>query len=322
MKFNVIIGNPPYQSNTGGGTVVKRGKPIYQEFVALATSLNPEDIIMIIPARWYIDDKMEDFRRKITGFGIKTIKDYDNSQMVFDYIMLAGGVSILHLSKSSNPAYFTFISARANSVTLMKLGENYTVNRHTGLLPIVAKVRASELATFDQYVYPSDAFGIPTYTRGKETKDIEHPIRCLTSEGFGYIGNDDVKRNFDKLNHYKVIIGYKVPGSDFTKNDGKFRVITAPKILMQNEVCTQTYVVVCCTTSYETALYIKEYLKTKFARAMILSKISSTTISSSRFENLPNILGKTLPEDAHLYGLFNLTKDEINYIENLIREMQ
>ena len=86
MHFDVIIGNPPYQLNTGDGEDVRKDAiPIYHKFVDQAKSLDPQFLIMIIPARWYSGGKgLNQFRSDMLADPfIAEIHDYPETDMVF-----------------------------------------------------------------------------------------------------------------------------------------------------------------------------------------------------------------------------------------------
>ena len=70
MKFDAIVGNPPYQEDTGGGSAAnvaaKQARPVYNLFVDQAKTMQPHYISMIMPARWYAGGiGLNDFRNEM-----------------------------------------------------------------------------------------------------------------------------------------------------------------------------------------------------------------------------------------------------------------
>ena len=97
MKFDVIIGNPPYQLSTAGDNNGAQAKPIYQEFVRQSIKLRPRYVIMITPSRWFAGGwGLDQFRDEmIRSDHIRELHDFQNSGDCFS------GVDIKSLSANS-----------------------------------------------------------------------------------------------------------------------------------------------------------------------------------------------------------------------------
>ena len=91
MKFDVILGNPPYTEKDGGAG--SSGSPIYQNFVSLAKKLEPEVITLITPSRWFVGGKgLDKFRDDmLNDSNIKEIHDWLTPQDVFPRTNIRGG---------------------------------------------------------------------------------------------------------------------------------------------------------------------------------------------------------------------------------------
>ncbi|NBP24441.1 MAG: hypothetical protein EBU81_07810 [Proteobacteria bacterium] len=91
MQFDVIIGNPPYQLASDGGT---RDVPIYQHFVEQAKRLEPRYLSMVIPSRWMASGLgLSDFRKgMLDDRRIRKLVDYERMDEVFPGVDFEGGV--------------------------------------------------------------------------------------------------------------------------------------------------------------------------------------------------------------------------------------
>lgn len=95
MKFDVVIGNPPYQEDTEGGGNKTRGLPLYDKFITSAQSL-ADTVSMITPVRWYTqrDKSFEDLRKTMLNGQLEKIVYFKDSADCFETgVSIAGGVS-------------------------------------------------------------------------------------------------------------------------------------------------------------------------------------------------------------------------------------
>ena len=100
MKFDYIIGNPPYQMEDGGAGA--SATPVYNKFIDAVKELDPSVLSLIIPAKWYSGGKgLDQFRLEMLNDShIRRLADYTNSLDVFPDADIAGGVCIFVRDKS------------------------------------------------------------------------------------------------------------------------------------------------------------------------------------------------------------------------------
>ena len=142
MKFDVIIGNPPYQLSDGGNG--KSARPIYQLFVEQAKKLRPRYMAMIVPSRWFSGGKgLDDFRKSmLSDKRMKKIVDYENFKDVFPGVDLAGGACYFLWERDYNGMCEVVNFSKDKPISMMRyLDENETFIRQNMAVEIVKKYR-------------------------------------------------------------------------------------------------------------------------------------------------------------------------------------
>lgn len=151
----------------------------------------------------------------------------------------------------------------------------------------------------------------------------ENSIRLVGSKGRdGYVSLDQISRGLQFIDKYSVIINRAMSehGCMPDKN-GRFIVLTRPLVLDPGEICTGTYLIVGASDNLQIIENVKYYLCTKFVRALMLSTLASKSINRDTFRFVPMQDFNTVYTDQQLYKKYNLTQEEIDYIESTIKPM-
>lgn len=322
MKFDVIISNPPYQLNDGGAGA--SAKPIYNLFVEQAKKLNPRFLTMIIPSRWFAGGKgLDDFRRDmLTDRRIVRIVDYVNAKDCFSGISLGGGVCYF-LWDRDNPGkcYYTNIHDGKESSSVRDLDEFDVFVRYNEAVSIIHKVASKNEKKVSEFISTRNPFGLSSSVRGDSQKQ-SLAIKVYSSAGTGYISRDMISQGKDNIEKYKILIS-KVTSEHAGEPDksGMFKVISRALVLAPNEVCTDSYLIAFPTNNKTEAENFYLYLCTKFFRFLLLQSITSINLSKDKFSFIPMQDFSKPWTDKELYEKYELTSDEINFIESMIKPM-
>lgn len=326
MKFDVIIGNPPYQLNDGGGSNGISAKPIYHLFIQQAKKLSPRYLSMIIPSRWFAGGKgLVDFRNEMMQDDcIKTIVNYPKSRECFSGVDIAGGVCYF-LRDNSYHGLCKFVEKKGDvsSLKMRNLKEfDVLISDNIGI-DIVHKIRNKSKSNYSERVLTRNSFGFSSASRGKE-KPFTNSVPLISSNGVTYVSQEEITRNLDLVGKYKISVGTLNPDRGGVNNakDGMMNVTTKVRILNPNEVVTETYIIVDTLDSLSEAKNCASYFKTKFARYLISLTLSSMHIVKQNYQFVPLQDFSHPWTDEMLYEKYGLTDEEIAFIESMIRPME
>lgn len=324
MKFDVIIGNPPYQLNVGsGGKGSGTAIPIYQYFIEQSKKLSPRYLCMIIPARWYSGGRgLDNFRNSmLSDCRIEQLVDFFDSKECFPGVDIAGGVCYFLWNREKQDDLCNIVNHFNGKVSSEKrqLNRYKILIRNNFAVDTVEKVSHRTACFMNSIVRPVSLFGLNTNFDSKQYG----AIIVKHSNGFGKCELTDIKAGFDIIDKYKVIISaaaYDHAGQP--DKDGKRRIISLVTCLNPNEICTSSYIVVDSFENEKEAQNLISYLKTKFVRFLMSQICISQHISRETFAFVP-IQDFSKPwTDAELYAKYKLTREEIDFIESMIRPME
>lgn len=320
MKFDVIISNPPYQMNTGGGSA--QAKPVYDKFVLSAKRLNPRYQLMIIPSRWFAGGiALDAFRKEMLNDShIKKLVDFSNAKDCFPESSIGGGVCYYLWDRAYNGPCEVINNHNGKIIKLTRNLNEYDIFvRYNEAIDIINKVAAYGEDTVSSICSSLSPFGIPSSERGTETP-FQGSILLYSSKGASYITETEKLRKNIYFNKYKVMIS-KTTAEHAGEPDkeGKFKVLSTMKALQPKEVCTFSYFLIGGVNNLEECENLIGYLKTKFARFLILQAVSSINLTKDKFCFIPQQDFTKEWTDDRLYKKYDFTKEEISFVESMIR---
>lgn len=334
MKFNAVVGNPPYQIMDGGGTG-SSATPIYNKFVDLAKLLNPNNVSMIIPAKWYTGGKgLDEFRANmLNDKQLIKLFDYEDSRDCFPTVDIAGGVCYFLWNKGSdNKCVVTSILGSFRNESTRYLNEHDTFIRNQKVLDIINKVKSQTFTGFlSQTVYVSKPFGIRSFQRGFPAKPGRN-ISLFGSDGITYMEEKDVPQNKEIVDKWKVIMSKaSAEHAGQTDANGRKRIVSRLEVLPPYTICTESYLLLDIFDNEEEAQNLKKYIRTCFTRFLLASILITQNIVRDKFKFVPIQNYKnnsdidwsqSIPDiDRQLYTKYNLSDDEIAFIEKMIKPM-
>jgi len=323
MKFDVIIGNPPYQMSDGGGRE-SSAKPLYNLFVENCIKMNPNYLSMIIPARWYSGGKgLDDFREKIlkdTRF--KKLSDFPETSDVFPGLNIRGGICYFLWDKNHN-GKCEISNYKSNKLInkshrYLKEGDLETFIRFNEGISILKKVLNKSNKYYNSKVSSRKPFGLPSnFNDFSKKKSPLSFIKLFSVKGEVFVSDTVVKQNQHLISKYKILVSKASPGGD----EYPHKIFSEPKISPPNSICTETYLIVDVLENVEQCENLIFYMKTKFFRFLISLIKNTQNISKASFSYVPVLDMNKKWDDEALYNKFGVTQEESEFIDTLIKPM-
>lgn len=341
MKFDVIVGNPPYQLSDGGFGA--SAMPIYQLFVEQAKKLNPRYLAFIIPSRWFAGGRgLDSFRDEmLKDRHIRTLVDFPNSSDCFPGVDIMGGVCyfVRDNTYEGKCRYIILGKDEILSETERYLddGDINVLIRYPEMVSVLNKVKARNEETVDSIISSQRPFGLRTdfFKNPKkygfpDVYENKNDVKGASIKVYGLLNGK--RRIFyaplgfpftssrDQVNKFKVFIS-SAYGSPAVGENGKTQVIGEPILAPQLSACTETFLSAGGFDSEDKAKNFYEYMKTKFFRFLVSIKKTTQHTSKDTYSLVPLLNLNEEWTDKKLYERYELDQNEIDFIENNIKEM-
>lgn len=322
MKFDVIIGNPPYQLSDGGNNA--SAAPIYQLFVQQAKKLQPRYLSMIIPSRWFAGGKgLDDFRGEmITDTHIRELHDFLNAADCFGTgVEIKGGICYFLWDRDNSGKCLVTTHDSSGIISqqrrYMKLGNSDVFVRRNEAISILEKVTAMGEDSFSTLVSSRRPFGLPTNITGKKIQG-KYDVVLYQRGGTTYYPITGLLRNQDWVNKYKVYITKAYNAGD----DYPHQILNRPIFGDKGTCCTETYIVIGPFDSDIVAKNVMSYIRTRFFRFLVSLKKISQDATQRVYEFVPMQNFSQCWTDEELFSKYRLTNREISFILSTVKLMK
>ena len=334
MKFDFCIGNPPYQETRGNSNKMV---PIYNNFIDAAINIS-KAMELITPARFLFNGGItpKEWNKRMLDDNHLMVLDYKaDSKSVFPNTDIKGGVAILYRdeSKSGEPiSVFTpfeelnAVLKKVNATNPQSLSDIiYTETKYNTDTLYHDYPDAKEATHGSRQIGSNQYLKIQAFSNEPKENHIQLLVIANGKRDFKYLPHKYVELNHPTYNKWKVI----VPGANGSGAIGE--VLSTPLIGTPLIGYSLSFIGIGAFDNESEALNCLKYVKTKFARAML--GVLKTTQNGRRetwkyvpiqdfTENSDIDWSKPIKEiDQQLYKKYGLTKEEVDFIEEKVKEM-
>lgn len=337
MKFNAIVGNPPYQETTEGTS----DKPIYHLFMDIAHQIS-DKVTFITPGRFLFNagKTPKDWNSKILNDKhFKVVWYESDSTKVFPNVDIKGGVAVTFRDKQQvfgNIGVFTTypelssIADKVNSDKTFSPINNQIYSQNKFNLNVLFK----DFPEYKKIIgsngtekrLTTSIFGqLEIFSESKEGKNDISVLGLIKNNRFYRFINLKYLEKHETLDKYKVLL----PKSNGTGQLGES--LSTPLIGEPNTGYTQSFIGIGAFDSAEIANACLKYIQTKFTRALlgILKVTQDNSKEVWQFVPLQDFTpnsdidwSKSIPEiDQQLYKKYKLSEEEIIFVESMIKPM-
>lgn len=344
VKFDVVIGNPPYQESDGGAKA--SATPIYNRFVELSKSIEPKYISLIMPTRWYSGGKgLDKFRDEmLSDSKIQLLIDFPNPDEVFHNTNIRGGVCIVNWNfewdanqQLTNVITFENGKETNNVMRPLRVPESVIFIRDylaISIIDKINKVTPQHEGRISDFTSPLKPYGFRGFfIRDKrfhaDENNLVEPIKCFGKGVVGFVERSEIEVRPEWIDKWKVFTARANNIGTELKDDNFNTIIGNP-----GTICTETYIVIGADLDLDkySAENLSKYLKTKFSRMLHGIAKSSHDAARTTYKFIP-LQDFTLNSDIdwrksiadidqQLYKKYGLSEEEIQFIESKVKEME
>ena len=324
MKFDVIIGNPPYQLQDGAGGQGSSAKPIYNLFIEMGKRLAPRYMVFITPSRWFVGGKgLDQFRDDmLQDRHLTELRDFAVTSMCFPGVKIEGGVSYFLWERDRTAPCHIITTINASQTEertefLCKPGVDVFIRYKTGA-SIVDKVLKAQSKSFVTFVSSRKPFGLSSTFKQFTSTPKDNSVKIYANKSQGYVPRSLVAGYKREIDSYKVYISFAYGMG----NEAPYQVLNKPFVGEPNSCCTETYLLIGPFKSKVEAENVKSYMCTRFFRFLVMMKKATQNGTSKVYELVPQQDFSKSWTDTELYAKYGLTDEEVAFIESMVKPME
>lgn len=334
MRFDVVVGNPPYQGGQQGTS--HYAVPIYHNFMDAAYSI-ADKVVLITPARFLFNagqTPKEWNEKMLNDEHFKVLEYFIDAKEVFPNTDIKGGVSITYRDHNQSFGAIKQFSVYPEVNSIMKKVSSKSNQNNIGdIISVCSKFNLGNLiADYPEYSdrerrMSSNVLTLKMFSTERQNKDDVAIYGVINNKrSIGYINQKYVDCSATNLPKYKVIL----PKAD---GNGRFgEIVTNPTVIGPQCGYTHTFYGIGMFDDEKQATNALSYTKTKFARSLlsVLKVTQNVNADTWRCVPLQDFTdnsdidwSKSIEEiDKQLYAKYDLSQEEIDFIEDKVKEME